>query len=114
MARGQLPPLNGLRAFEAAARLGSFAAAGDELGVTPGAISQQVRALEARLGASLFERRPQSLAPTAAARELQSSAAAATPLRVACPAAFAAGFLMPRLNRFQQRAPGIALTLTAT
>ncbi|HWI28498.1 MAG TPA: LysR substrate-binding domain-containing protein [Stellaceae bacterium] len=132
MARGQLPPLNGLRAFEAAARLGSFAAAGDELGVTPGAVSQQVRALEARLGVSLFERRPQSLAPTAAGQALlpaltealDAIAAAvgglrgegerATPLRIACPAGFAAGFLLPRLDRFHQRVPAVALTLTAT
>lgn len=132
MARARLPPLNGLRAFEAAARLGSFAAAGEELGVTPGAVSQQVRALEARLAAVLFERRPQSLVPTAAARallpvlteafdaiaaaarRLQGAAAAATPLRIASPAGFAAGFLLPRLDRFQQRAPGVALTLTAT
>ncbi|MGO8915781.1 MAG: LysR family transcriptional regulator, partial [Stellaceae bacterium] len=132
MARRTLPPLNGLRAFEAAARLGSFAAAGDELGVTPGAVSQQVRALEARLGLALFERRPQSLAPTRPARELlpvltealdaiaaaaarlQPLATAAAPLRLACPAGFAAGFLLPRLDRLQQRAPGIALTLSAT
>jgi LysR family transcriptional regulator, glycine cleavage system transcriptional activator len=132
MARAPLPPLNGLRAFEAAARLGSFAAAAAELGVTPGAVSQQVRAFEARLGALLFERRPQSLAPTEAARallpvltealdtiaasllRLKGSATAAAPLRLASPAGFAAGFLLPRLDRFQRRAPGVALTLTAT
>jgi LysR family transcriptional regulator, glycine cleavage system transcriptional activator len=132
MARTPLPPLNGLRAFEAAARLGSFAAAADELGVTPGAVSQQVRALEARLGALLFERRPQSLTPTESARallpvltealdaiaasllRLKGSGAAAAPLRLASPAGFAAGFLLPRLDRFQRRAPGVALTLTAT
>ena len=44
--RRALPPLNALRAFEAAARLGSFKAAADELGVTHGAVSQQVRGLE--------------------------------------------------------------------
>ncbi|WP_157080750.1 LysR family transcriptional regulator, partial [Methylobacterium variabile] len=44
--RRALPPLNALRAFEAAARLGSFKAAADELGVTHGAVSQQVRLLE--------------------------------------------------------------------
>jgi len=131
MARRFLPPLNGLRAFEAAARLGSFAAAGNELGVTPGAVSQQVRGLEERLGVLLFERRPQSLAPTgparallpvltealdaiaAAARRVRAAADAVTPLRLACPAGFAA-WLLPRLDRLQQRAPGVALTLTAT
>ena len=44
--RRTLPPLNALRAFEAAARLGSFKAAADELGVTHGSVSQQVRLLE--------------------------------------------------------------------
>lgn len=52
----QLPPLNALRAFEAAARTGSYVAAATELGVTPGAISQQVRLLEAHLGKALFQR----------------------------------------------------------
>ena len=133
MGKRVLPPLNGLRAFEAAARLGSFAASGEELGVTPGAVSQLVRALEARMGVALFERRPQSLVPTKAARELlpvlteafdaisavarrlQAPAAeAATPLRVACPAGFAALWLLPRLDRFSRRAPEFALVLTAT
>jgi DNA-binding transcriptional LysR family regulator len=127
-----LPPLNGLRAFEAAARLGSFVAAADELGVTAGAVSQRVRTLEERIGAALFERRPQALAPTRAARQLlpalteafdaidaavrrvRAPATASLPLRVACPAGFAAGWLLPRLERFQQREPGIALVLTAT
>ena len=50
------PPLNWLRAFEAAARLGSFAGAASELNVTPSAISQHIRALELRLGKELFDR----------------------------------------------------------
>jgi LysR family glycine cleavage system transcriptional activator len=49
-------PLNALRAFEAAARLGGFAAAAQELGVTPGAVTAHVKTLEAQLGAALFER----------------------------------------------------------
>src|SRR5258708_32465155 len=68
-----LPPLNGLRAFEAAARKGSFAAAADDLGVTPGAISQQVKQLEAWLGLALVDRRPQSLALTEPARAYAAS-----------------------------------------
>lgn len=55
MAR-RLPPLNSLRAFEAAARLGSFTLAADELCVTHGAISRHVQQLEAWLGRPLFER----------------------------------------------------------
>ena len=51
-----LPPLNALRAFEAAARHLSFKLAANELHVTPGAVGQQVKALEARLGVALFER----------------------------------------------------------
>ncbi|MFN3835688.1 MAG: LysR substrate-binding domain-containing protein [Glycocaulis sp.] len=60
-----LPPLNALRAFEAAARRGGFAAAAAELNVTPAAIGQQVRQLEALLGAPLFEREGRSLTLTA-------------------------------------------------
>jgi DNA-binding transcriptional LysR family regulator len=132
MGSRNLPPLNGLRAFEATARHGSFVAAAAELGVTAGAVSQRVRLLEERIGAALFERRPQALAPTKAARELvpvlteafdaidaavrrlRAPAAATMPLHVACPAGFAAGWLLPRLERFQQRASGTALVLTAT
>src|SRR6185369_16577392 len=58
----QMPSLNGLRAFEAAGRLGSFAAAADELNVTQTAISRMVRLLEQRLGYPLFNRRANGLA----------------------------------------------------
>ena len=60
----RLPPLNGLRAFETAARHLSFTRAADELGVTPGAVSQQVKSLEAALNVSLFRRLPRSLVLT--------------------------------------------------
>ena len=52
----RLPSLNGLRAFEAAARRGSFAAAGEDLHVTQAAVSRMVRLLETRIGFALFER----------------------------------------------------------
>ena len=55
------PHLNAMRCFEAAARLGGFAAAGEELSVTSGAVSQQVKALEDWIGAPLFERRSQGV-----------------------------------------------------
>lgn len=55
------PHLNAMRCFEAAARLGGFAAAAEELSVTPGAVSQQVKALEDWIGAALFERRSQGV-----------------------------------------------------
>jgi LysR family glycine cleavage system transcriptional activator len=60
----RLPPLNGLRAFEAAARHLSFKRAADELCVTPGAVSQQVKVLELAIGQDLFRRLPRSLVLT--------------------------------------------------
>lgn len=66
--RRRLPPLNALRAFEAAARLESFAKAAEELGVTAGAVTQQIRQLEAALGMTLFRRLPQGVTPTEPAR----------------------------------------------
>ena len=56
-----MPSLNSLRAFEAAARYESFVIAAEELGVTPGAVAQQVKALEAWLGVELFDRLSQGI-----------------------------------------------------
>jgi DNA-binding transcriptional LysR family regulator len=66
----KIPPLQRLRAFEAAVRLGSFTDAAEELGLTQGAISQHARALEATLGYPLFERASQGVVPTGRARAL--------------------------------------------
>jgi LysR family glycine cleavage system transcriptional activator len=63
-----MPPLNALRAFEAAARHEGFAKAADELGVTPAAVSHQVKALEEWLGSSLFKRQAQGLHLTESGR----------------------------------------------
>lgn len=68
MSQRRLPPLNALRAFEAAARGGGFTAAARELGVTPAAVSQHVAALEAHLGVKLFRRLPRGLQLTDAGR----------------------------------------------
>ncbi len=112
----RLPPLPAIRAFEAAARHGSFRRAADEIAVTPSAISHQVRALEAHLGCGLFRRAPGGLALTEAgaayARELTalldgldastrgvSEAMAEGPLTVHCTPGFAARWLVPRLDR---------------
>src|SRR5262249_14012177 len=65
----RLPPLNALKAFEAAARSESFTRAAEELSVTQGAVSHQVKALEATLGLKLFSRERQKLAVTEAGRE---------------------------------------------
>jgi DNA-binding transcriptional LysR family regulator len=123
--------LNALRAFEAAARLGSFAAAAAELNVTPGAISQQVRGLEDWLGRPLFERRPRALRLTgagrgylpslseafdridAATRELLRPAPRRT-ITLATPPAFATGWLLPRLARFHAGHPEFEVHLSST
>ncbi|HEY2530134.1 MAG TPA: LysR family transcriptional regulator [Xanthobacteraceae bacterium] len=65
----RLPPLNGLRAFEACARHLSFKRAADELCVTPRAVSQQVKSLEESIGVRLFRRLPRGLLLTAAGED---------------------------------------------
>ena len=127
MAR-RLPPLNALRAFEAAARHGSFAKAADELAVTPAAISQQIRLLEADLGVTLFRRLPRGLVVTEAARrslpELGKAFAylqravegvrgdsLAGPLVISAIPSFAARWVAPRLGSFITAYPEIEVTL---
>lgn len=66
----RMPPLNALRAFEAAARRGGFKVAAEELHVTPAAISHQVKTLEHHLGVQLFNRLPRGLVLTESGREL--------------------------------------------
>jgi LysR family glycine cleavage system transcriptional activator len=124
----RLPPLNSLRAFEAAARLGSFTAASRELRVTPSAVSQQVTVLERYLGTRLFKRLPRGLVLTGIGQtylpELTSGfdglAEATRRLRagdiggvltVTTLPAFATGWLLPRLHRFRERYPRIELVL---
>jgi LysR family transcriptional regulator, glycine cleavage system transcriptional activator len=127
MAR-RLPPLNALRAFEAAARLGSFAAAAQELRVTDSAISQQVRTLERYIGTRLFKRLPRGLLLTElgstylpvltagfdrlseATLRLRSAGVGGL-LTVATLPAFASGWLLPRIRRFTDRYPRIDLLL---
>lgn len=129
MAR-RLPPLRSLRAFEAAARHLSFARAADELHVTPAAISQQIKILEAHLDVALFRRGPQLTLtePAAAALPMVSDAfdrleravarlrqgRESGPLVVSAPPTFAARWLIPRLGRFQARHPDIDLRLSAS
>ena len=126
----RLPPLNALRAFEAAARLGRMSAAADELAVTPGAISRQVRQLEDSLELRLFEgsknkptlsRAGQTLLPTLTAA-LDSIETALQALRtgdggildVACFSTFTAKWLIPRLFDFNARHPAIEIRLRTT
>jgi LysR family glycine cleavage system transcriptional activator len=124
----RLPSLTALRAFEAAARTGSFSAAGRELYVTHAAVAQQVRALEAELGLPLVFRDGRGLALTAEGAKLAQSLTdsfrairttladiaeteADRPLRLTITPSFAAKWLMPRLGRFWRQHPEIALTL---
>jgi LysR family glycine cleavage system transcriptional activator len=128
---GRLPPLSSLRPFEAAARLESFSRAADELHLTHGAVSHQVRALEEHLGCALFARHGKRVALTAAGRAfaervraaLAQIAQAAEQLRpsrrdnrltVSVLPSFAAGWLMPRLIRFMEAHPGIEVNMMAT
>lgn len=131
MTRPPLPPLSALRAFEAAARLGSFRDAAAELGVTPSAVSHQVKALEDWLGAAVFARSVRAVRLTelgaALAREtggafdaLAESAAQAkaagadTRLRVSALPLFTNVWLVPRLARFAQAHPHVALEIETT
>jgi DNA-binding transcriptional LysR family regulator len=123
-------PLNALRAFEAAARTGGFTLAAAELGVTPGAVTAHVKALEARLGAALFERQAKGVRLTAlglaAAQELTGAFDAlalaearlrglALPreVRIATLPAIAQLWLSPRLPELRAAAPEISVSITA-
>ncbi len=126
--RRLLPPLNAIRAFEAAARHGSFKEAAAELAVTHGAISRQIRLLEDWLGPpTLFRRMNRRVVLTPAGTALLAEAAPAldrlaaaarlhkgrrgdrstTTLRVNALATFSLRWLLPRLESFRQAHPGI-------
>lgn len=127
--RRSLPPLTALRAFEAAGRRLSFRAAAEELGITQGAVAQQVRGLEVRLGLALFRRLPRGLAltPDGAAyhagvvRAFDTLAEATGRLlarpgtvTVSVPPSFAVRLLIPRLAELQAALPGVELRTVAT
>ena len=126
----RLPPLNALKAFEAAARSESFTRAAQELNVTQGAVSHQVKALEATLGIKLFNRERQRLVMTEAGRDylavvrdaLDRIAAgterlmqrqSAGVLTVSTSPDFAAKWLVYRLGRFAESHPEIDLRVSA-
>src|SRR5712692_1403121 len=127
----RLPSLNGLRAFEAAARHLSFTHAASELNVTQTAISHQIRRLEQELGIRLFVRQNRALALTPEARDyLPGVRAAFNDLRLATDqllrrdndhvltvstlASLAAKWLLPRLSEFQEANPGIDVRITTS
>ncbi|GAA0260319.1 Glycine cleavage system transcriptional activator [Methylorubrum aminovorans] len=127
----RLPPLHALQVFEVAARAGSYAQAGLELGLTHGAVSRQVAALEAWLGQRLFVRVGRRMVPTPAARVFAeeislsfdrltaASEACGRPqaprvLRVSAPATFAMRWLIPRLDDFHAARPDTEVRVTTT
>ena len=127
----RLPPLNGLRAFEVAARHLSISAAATELHVTPAAVSQQIKGLEGQLGVPLFRRLNRALALTehgrlllpglsegldriADAVAMVRAAQEGGPLTVTTNPSFASKWLIPRIDRFQKTHPGIEVRLLAS
>ncbi len=127
----RLPPLNGLRAFEAAARHLSFTLAAEELNVTPAAISQQVKLLEDYFDVRLFIRLTRALSLTESAKnilpalteglnllgevgELLRKQEDGHHLTVSVPPAFGMKWLLPRLDSFQQYAPDYEIRVDAT
>jgi len=130
-ARRKLPPLNALKAFEAAARLGGFTAAAEEMFVSPGAISRHVSNLEAFLGATLFQRGHNEVRLTADGADYLAQIAAALSaierastgiamperdrnLHIHALPTFAEYWLMPRLGRFRDAHPDASIQLTSS
>ncbi len=122
-------PLGALRAFEAAARTGSFRAAGQELAISASAISHAIRRLEDQIGAALFEREGRAVRLNAAGEALlrhvasgfeelrlglaSVSARQSNLLRLHCAPSLAAQWLLPRLPRLIAEAPGLTVRLSA-
>ena len=123
----KLPPLTALRAFEAAARHGSFTRAAGELGMTQAAVSYQIKVLEDRIGGPLFLRRPREVVLTEAGRRLAPPLTGAFEMMAAAFAeaagshddrlsistvpTFATNWLAPRLGAFQLANPDLAVRL---
>ena len=123
------PPLESLRVLAACVRLGTFSRAAVELGITPAAVSQRMRALEAQMGVTLFRRHGPKLTTTDRARALGERISDALtlmhgavddcrrlkrPLRVTCAPTFAARWLVPRLAGYQNLPGASPIALDAT
>lgn len=123
-----LPSLNALRAFSAVAESGGFTDAGAALNVSHAAVSQQVRALEERLGAHLVRREGRGVVLTREGKQLADAlfpalqaiaravneltgADATRPLQITTTPSFAASWLMPRLSEFRHLHPGVPVIL---
>ncbi|WP_444901563.1 LysR family transcriptional regulator [Microbulbifer sp. SSSA007] len=122
-----LPSLNSLKVFDAAARLGSFKKAAEELFITPTAVSHQIKSLEETLDSQLFERKTRAIQLTEEGRLLaettsrvfQQLAAAIgeiansnSVIAVSTTSSFAALWLVPHLERFYQKHPGIEISIS--
>ncbi|MGO4570861.1 transcriptional regulator GcvA [Microvirga sp. 2TAF3] len=123
----KLPPMSAIRVFEAAARHQSFTRAAEELGMTQAAVSYQIRMLEDRIGAPLFTRLPRQVGLTARGSQLAPAVTEAfemlraafagidetvqTTLSLTTVTTIASNWLVPRLGRFQQLHPGIAVQI---
>jgi len=127
----RLPPLNAIRAFEAAARHLSITVAAEELYVTPGAVSRQIRALEEVLGVQLLHRGHRQISLTRAGEDYYRAVTAALDalreatdritkrakrmqLKIRAYTTFAMRWLIPRLSSFHAANPGIEVLLTAS
>jgi len=127
----RLPPLNALRAFEAAARHESFKAAAEELAVTPAAVGHQIRTLEEHLGVDLFVRLNRSVELTDRGRRVLPGLSAAfdamvdalsvlsdpdetNVITVSTVPAFAVKWLIPRLERFNRAYPDYDVRISAS
>lgn len=127
----QLPPLNGLVAFEAAARTGNFARAAEELNLTQSTVSHRVRMLERHLGYPLFERLPRGLRLTESGKaylpsirkafeQIFSSTAGIFgrkdkgSLTVRAPISYSVLWLGPLIDRFMRQYPGIEVRLISS
>lgn len=130
MTDGPLPPLNALRSFEAAARLGGVGRAAEALHVTHGAISRQLRLLEEHLGVVLFQREGRGLRLTRAGEELQAACEGAfeqireavralkrqqrpEALVLGCSGSILARWMIPRLQALQSALPQLPLHWSA-
>jgi DNA-binding transcriptional LysR family regulator len=129
--RQALPPLNALRAFEAAARLQSVSQAAAELSVTHGAVSRQIRLLEEDLGVALFSKEGRGVKLTDAGLRLREAAGEAfarlrdsctelrqqtmdAPFVLGCPGSLLARWFIPRLDRLNRELPELRLQLSAS
>lgn len=125
----RLPPLNFVRVFECSARHGNLHRAAEELGVTPGAVSQQIRLLETNLGVPLFERMHKKLRLTTAGQQLYATSAQVLQLlqetvdrlptprqmvRITAAPTLCTRWLVPRLSSFYERHPNVGVLIDAS